>query len=83
VSVKIRLTRVGSKKKPFYRIVVVDSRKKRDGAFIENLGVYHPIIEGENQVVIKEDKIKDWIGKGAKPSHTVKVLLSKKGIQLK
>ena len=46
VSVKIRLTRMGTKKKPYYRIVVVDSRKKRDGAYIENVGVYHPLKKG-------------------------------------
>jgi len=83
VSVKIRLTRMGAKKRPFYRIIAVDSRKKRDGAYLENLGVYHPIVEGEKQVELKEDRIKDWISKGAKPSHTVKILLNKKGIQLK
>jgi len=83
VALKIRLTRVGTKKKPFYRIVAMDSRKKRDGAYLENLGIYHPLKEDENQVEIKEDRIKHWLNYGAKPSHTVKVLLNKKGIKLK
>jgi len=83
VSVKIRLTRMGTKKKPFYRVVVVDSRKKRDGAYIENLGIYHPREEEENKTKLNEERIRDWLSKGARPSHTVKVLLNKKGIQVK
>jgi small subunit ribosomal protein S16 len=83
VSVKIRMTRMGTKKKPYYRIVVMDSRKKRDGAYIENLGVYQPLEEEENETKLNEERIRDWLSKGARPSHTVKVLLNKKGIQLK
>lgn len=83
MSVKIRLTRMGTKKKPFYRVVVVDSRKKRDGAYIENLGIYHPREEEENKTKLNEERIRDWLSKGARPSHTVKVLLNKKGIQVK
>ncbi len=83
MSVKIRLTRMGTKKKPFYRVVVVDSRKKRDGAYIENLGIYHPREEEENKTKLNEERIRNWLSKGARPSHTVKVLLNKKGIQVK
>ncbi len=61
----------------------MDSRKKRDGAYIENLGVYHPLEKEENEIKLNEERIKDWLSKGASPSHTVKILLNKKGIQLK
>ena len=83
MSVKIRLTRVGTKKKPYYRVEVVDSRKKRDGAFIENVGVYQPLEKQENETKLNEERIREWLSKGARPSHTVKVLLNKKGIQVK
>ena len=83
VGVKIRMTRMGSKKKPFYRIVAVDSRKKRDGVYLEKLGTYHPLVDdAEKAVVINEERIKHWLNHGAKPSHTVKTLLNKKGIRL-
>ena len=81
--VKIRLTRRGTKKRPFYRIVAIDSRKKRDGAYLENLGIYHPLEKDEDEVQLNVDRIKHWLGNGAKPSHTVKILLNKKGIELK
>ena len=80
MSVKIRLTRMGTRKKPFYRIIVTDSRKKRDGKYLENLGVYNPLNEEDHQVDLKEERIRDWLSKGARPSHTVKILLNKKGI---
>ena len=83
MSVKIRLTRVGTKKKPYYRIIAVDSRKKRDGAWLENLGVYHPLKQEDEQVVLQQERIKEWLNKGARPSHTVKVLLNKNGIMIK
>lgn len=78
--VKIRLTRMGTKKRPFYRIVAIDSRKKRDGEYLENLGLYHPLEKGENEVQLNIERIQHWLSTGAKPSHTVKVLLNKKGI---
>ncbi|KPJ86940.1 MAG: 30S ribosomal protein S16 [Spirochaetes bacterium DG_61] len=81
--VKIRLTRMGTTKRPFYRIVAIDSRKKRDGAYLENLGVYHPLENGEKEVQLNVERIKHWLGNGAKPSHTVKELLNKKGIELR
>ena len=56
MSVKIRLTRVGTKKKPYYRVVVVDSRKKRDGAFIENVGVYQPLENEQNETRLNEER---------------------------
>jgi small subunit ribosomal protein S16 len=77
VSVKIRLKRYGTKKRPFYRLVVVDSRKPRDGRTIEEVGLYHPIeVEGK-QLKIKEERVKEWIQKGARPTDTVRRLLNK------
>ena len=77
--VKIRLRRMGKKKSPFYRIVVADSRYPRDGRFIEELGFYDPM---KNPVEIKvdADKTKEWLGKGAQPTETVKSLLKKSGV---
>jgi small subunit ribosomal protein S16 len=83
VSVKIRLKRFGSKKRPYYRIVVMDSRTARDGRAIEELGFYHPIEMEEKQLEIKEDKIREWLDKGAQPSDTVRKLLNKKNFYLK
>jgi len=77
--VKIRLQRGGAKKRPCYRVVVVDERKKRDGAVIENLGVYHPIAS-TGQVEVNEEKVLSWLDKGAQPSDTVLALLKKQGI---
>ena len=80
MSVKIRLKRFGTKKRPYYRIVVMDSRAPRDGRTLEEVGLYHPIEAEDKQVVLKEDRIKEWIGKGAQPSATVKRLLNKREI---
>ncbi len=79
MAVKIRLKRMGAKKRPFYRIVVADSRYPRDGRFIEEIGYYNPI---ENPTVVKIDKdlAKKWINNGATPTDTVRNLLSKEGI---
>ena len=82
MAVKIRLTRMGSKKKPFYRINVADSRAPRDGRFIETVGTYNPLVT-ENQVTLKEDRILEWLGNGAQPSDTVRNVLSKAGIMQK
>lgn len=79
MAVKIRLKRMGAKKRPFYRIVVADSRSPRDGRFIEEVGYYNPI---ENPSVIKVDKelaIK-WLSNGAEPTDTVRSIFSKEGI---
>ena len=79
MAVKIRLTRMGSKKKPCYRINVADSRSPRDGRFIETVGTYNPLV-AENQVTLKEDRILEWLGNGAQPSDTVRNILSKEGV---
>jgi len=71
LSVKIRLSRVGSKKKPYYRIVVADIRSPRDGKFIENIGTYDPKTE-PSTINLDKEKAVDWLKKGAKPSGTVK-----------
>jgi len=73
LSVKIRLTRIGSKKQPYYRIVVTDSRSPRDGKFIEKIGTYDPKTD-PSTVVLDKEKAVEWIKKGAKPSNTVEKL---------
>lgn len=80
--VRIRLTRMGKKKQPFYRIVVVDQRKKRDGAYIESLGYYNPLKQ-PYEVKVDVDKAVQWILKGAQPSETVLRLLEKSGLNEK
>lgn len=79
MSVKIRVRRMGSKRKPFYRIVVADSRMPRDGRFIEEVGYYNPLTNPD-EVKLEEDKIFEWLEKGAQPSDTVRSLLSKAGL---
>ena len=76
--VRIRLSRGGAKKRPFYRIVVADSRRSLDGKFIDQLGTYNPMLAKDNPERIKldADKAKDWIAKGAQPSDRVKIFLS-------
>ena len=80
MAVKIRLKRMGSKKKPFYRIVVADSRSPRDGRFIETVGTYNPL-KNPAEVVLKEEDVLNWLQKGAQPSDTVRNILSKEGIK--
>ena len=82
MSVKIRLTRMGSKKKPYYRINIADSRSPRDGRFIETVGTYNPLV-AENQVTLKEERVMEWLNNGAQPSDTVRNILSKVGIMKK
>ena len=79
MAVKIRLKRMGSKKSPFYRVVVADSRSPRDGRFIETVGTYNPLV-AENQVTLKEDRVLAWLADGAQPSDTVRNILSKEGV---
>lgn len=74
--VKIRLKRMGANKKPFYRIVIADSRYPRDGRFIEEIGYFNPITEPET-VKIDEEKANKWLATGAQPTDTVKRLLKK------
>ena len=76
---KIRLTRMGAKKNPFYRIVVADSRYPRDGRFIEEIGTYDPL-KTPADVKIDADKAKQWIANGAQPTDTVKDILKKSGV---
>ena len=83
MSVKIRLKRLGTKKRPYYRVVVMDSRSPRDGRTIDEVGIYHPIEAEEVQVKLKEDKIKEWLSKGARPTDTVKKLLNRNNIFVK
>jgi small subunit ribosomal protein S16 len=79
MAVRMRLTRVGSKKNPIYRVVVADSRSPRDGKFIEIVGRYNPQTE-PSLIELDEDKVKDWLGKGATPSETVHRLLKAKNL---
>lgn len=79
MAVKIRMTRMGAKKKPFYRLVVADSRSPRDGKFIEILGYYNPVVEPV-QIKIDEEKAAKWLNTGAQPTDTVKALFKKHGI---
>ncbi len=76
MSVRIRLKRFGTKRRPYYRIVVTDSRSPRDGRTIEEVGFYHPIEIAEKQITVKEDRIREWLSKGARPSDTVRKLLN-------
>lgn len=82
MAVKIRLKRMGAKKKPFYRIVVADSRSPRDGRIIEQVGTYNPLTTPAT-VDIKEELALEWLKKGAQPSDTVRSLLSQAGIMKK
>lgn len=76
---RIRLRRVGKKKKPAYRVVVADSRAPRDGAFVDILGLYDPLTDPPT-INLDEGKTHDWLRKGAQPSETVAKLLKRKGI---
>ena len=82
MAVKIRLNRMGAKKNPFYRVVVADSRAPRDGRFIEILGNYDPSKQPA-EINLDEEKVLEWLGKGAQPTDTAKNILSKKGIMAK
>ncbi len=77
MAVKLRLTRVGSKKNPVYRIVAADSRSPRDGKFLEILGRYNPQTD-PSTIEFDEERVRDWISKGAQPSNTVQKLLKAK-----
>ena len=81
MAIKIRLARAGSKKRPFYRIVASDSRMPRDGRFIEKLGTYNPLLskDNEDRVIIKLERVKDWLGKGAKVSDRIQRILENLG----
>ena len=79
MAVKIRLKRIGANKRPFYRVVVADSRAPRDGKFIEEIGYYNPLTNPAD-IKINEEKAKSWIANGAQPTETVRSLLRKTGI---
>ena len=74
MAVKLRLARVGSKKNPIYRVVAADSRSPRDGKFIEIVGRYNPQHD-PSLIELDEDKVRDWLGKGAQPTESVRRLL--------
>ena len=76
MAVRIRLTRMGRKKKPFYRIVAADSEAKRDGRFLEVVGTYDPL-QDPAAITIHQDKLQYWLKQGAKPTDTVESLISK------
>jgi len=76
MAVSIRLARRGSKKNPIYRVMVADSRSPRDGRFIEVIGTYNPMLNPP-AVTLKEDKVKKWLGCGAKPTQLVRSLITK------
>ena len=82
MAVKLRLKRMGAKKRPFYRIVAADSRSPRDGRFIEVVGTYNPIMEPA-EVKVNEEIALKWLNNGAIPTDTVRDLLSKQGIMKK
>ncbi len=79
MAVRIRLTRLGRKKQPFYRIVVADSECPRDGKFLDIVGTYDPI-QNPAAITINNDKLQNWIGKGALPTTTVKSLIKKASV---
>lgn len=81
MSVSIRLKRFGTKKRPYYRVVVIDSRLSNSGRPLEEIGLYHPIEAEENQVKINAERAAYWLSNGAQPSDTVKAIFAKQGIQ--
>ncbi len=79
MAVRLRLTRIGRHKRPFYRVVAVDSRMRRDGRFLEVLGTYDPLKEPA-VTELKQDRVLEWLQKGAQPTVTVRTLLRRAGI---
>ncbi|MDR2510489.1 MAG: 30S ribosomal protein S16 [Spirochaetaceae bacterium] len=79
---RIRLKKLGTKKRPFYRIVVMDKREPRDGRTIDEIGFYHPIAAEDKQISFDAEKAQKWIGCGATVSDTVRKLFNKKGLRL-
>ena len=82
MSASIRLKRFGTKKRPYYRIVVIDKKAPRDGKTIEEVGYYHPIEAEDKQIVFDAEKVRAWIDKGAVVSDTVRSILNKKNFSL-
>jgi small subunit ribosomal protein S16 len=83
MSLKIRLARAGAKKRPYYRIVVADSRSPRDGRYIEKIGTYDPLLpkDSGDRVKLVEDRVKHWLGVGAQPTDRVLRFLDKAGLR--
>lgn len=79
MAMKLRLTRMGSKKCPFYRIVAMDSANRRDGRALEYLGYYNPMVDPV-EIKVDSEKVRSWLARGAKPSDTVRSLLQKAGV---
>ncbi len=79
MAVRIRLTRLGRKKKPYYRIIVADSESSRDGKFLDIVGTYDPL-QDPATIDINKEKLQDWLGKGALPTTTVKSLIKKSAV---
>jgi len=75
----IRLSRIGKKKQPFYRVVVIDRRRPRDGRFVEIVGTYNPL-KHPPEVILDADRVKHWLGHGAQPSDTVRTFIRKQKI---
>ena len=82
MAVKLRLKRMGAKKRPFYRIVAADSKSPRDGQVIEEVGYYNPIAQPA-EIVVKEEAVLNWLSKGAIPTDTVRDIFKKQGIMEK
>ena len=79
MAVKIRLRRIGAKKKPIYRLVIADSRSPRDGRFIETVGHYNPLVDPP-EITVREERVEQWLKWGAQPTETVKRLLARVGV---
>lgn len=84
MAVKIRLARGGAKKRPYYRVVVADARAPRDGAFIEKVGTYNPLLSNDNEekVILKKERVEHWLATGALPTDRVAKFISAAGIKL-
>lgn len=82
MAVKLRLKRMGSKQKPFYRIVAADARSPRDGIFIETVGTYNPL-KNPTEIKVDEEKALTWLNNGAQPTDTVRSILTESGIMKK
>jgi small subunit ribosomal protein S16 len=83
MSATIRLKRFGTKKRPYYRIVVMDKQAPRDGKTIEEIGYYHPIEAEDKQIVFDAEKAKSWLAKGATVTDTVRRIFNKKNVTVK
>ena len=79
--VRLRLQRLGRRNRPFYRLVAMDQRRRREGPVLENLGTYDPVAPAQDkQIVINDERVKHWLSQGAQPSETVRDMLAKRGL---